>query len=49
MVAFWRLNRKLPWSEREHEEVRATLINQKTIQYDERRTGGLPQKLYQLP
>jgi hypothetical protein len=47
-MPFWQLNRKHPWSEREHEEVRTTLLNQRLIQYQERKTGGTPQRLYRL-
>jgi hypothetical protein len=47
-MPFWMLNRKLPWSLQDHEKVRETLINQRIIEYEERRTGGLPQKLYRL-
>jgi len=47
-MPFWKINRKHPWSEREHEEVRTTLLNQRLIEYDERRTGGTPQRLYRL-
>jgi hypothetical protein len=47
-MPFWQLNRKLPWSEREHEEVRRTLVNQRKIEYAEEATGGTPKKLYRL-
>jgi hypothetical protein len=47
-MPFWQINRKHPWSEHEHEEVRTTLLNQRLIEYQERRTGGSPQRLYRL-
>lgn len=47
-MPFWRLNRRHPWSEREHEEVRTALLNQRLIEYEERKTGGTPQRLYRL-
>ena len=47
-MPFWRLNRRHPWSEREHEEVRTALLNQRLIEYDVRKTGGTPQRLYRL-
>jgi hypothetical protein len=31
-MPFWRINRKLPWSNREHEEVRDTLLQQRLIE-----------------
>jgi hypothetical protein len=47
-MPFWRINRKHPWSEREHEQIRTTLLNQRLIEYDDRKTGGTPQRLYRL-
>ncbi|OHB50491.1 MAG: hypothetical protein A2Y10_18000 [Planctomycetes bacterium GWF2_41_51] len=47
-MPFWQLNRKLPWSQREHEEVRQTLVNQRKIEYAEEATGGTPKRLYRL-
>jgi hypothetical protein len=47
-MPFWQINRKHPWSEHEHEEVRTTLLNQRLIEYAETRTGGRPSKLYRL-
>jgi hypothetical protein len=47
-MPFWQINRRHPWSEREHEEVRTTLLNQRLIEYQERKTGGTPQRLYRL-
>jgi hypothetical protein len=48
-MPFWKLNRKLPWSLREHEELRNSLINQRIIEYEEKKTGGTPKRLYRLP
>jgi hypothetical protein len=31
-MPFWRINRRLPWSNREHEEVRDTLLHQRLIE-----------------
>ncbi|MEO2036145.1 MAG: bifunctional DNA primase/polymerase, partial [Planctomycetaceae bacterium] len=47
-MPFWKLNRRHPWSEREHNEVRSALLNQRLIEYDGRKTGGTPQRLYRL-
>jgi len=47
-MPFWQLNRKHPWSEREHEEVRATLLNQRLIEFNETNTGGRRARLYRL-
>jgi hypothetical protein len=47
-MPFWRINRKLPWSERDHLEVRITLLNQRNIEYAEEKTGGTPKSLYRL-
>jgi hypothetical protein len=47
-MPFWQINRRHPWSERDHEEVRTTLLNQRLVHYEERRTGGTPQRLYRL-
>jgi len=47
-MPFWQINRKHPWSEREHEEVRATLLNQRRIEYAETSTGGRPSRTYRL-
>ena len=47
-MPFWKLNRRHHWSERDHEEVRTALLNQRLIQYEERKTGGTPQRLYRI-
>jgi hypothetical protein len=47
-MPFWRINRKLPWSPREHDDVRATLRNMERIEYHEEPTGGTPKRLYRL-
>ena len=48
-MPFWKLSRRLPWTQRDHEEVREALLNQRIIEYDEKRTRGPTQKLYRLP
>jgi hypothetical protein len=47
-MPYWQISRRHPWSEREHEEVRTTLLNQRMIEFMEQRTGGPPQRLYRL-
>jgi len=50
-MPFWRVNRKLPWSNREHEEVRDTLLQQRLIDYQvvaPGRKGGRPTAGYRL-
>lgn len=47
-MPFWMINRKLPWSEREHEELRNTLLNQRVIEYQVAKTGGRPGMMYRL-
>jgi hypothetical protein len=47
-MPFWTLSRKHRWSEREHEEVRATLIAQRVIEYTQTSTGGRPSRQYRL-
>lgn len=47
-MPFWQINRQHPWSEREHEEVRTTLLNQRLIEYSHTQTGGRPSKNYRL-
>ncbi len=48
-MPFWKINRKLPWSPREHEEVRDTLIQQRLIEYRVTTTRGRPGAVYRLP
>ena len=49
-MPFWRVNRKLPWSNREHEEVRDTVLQQRLIESELRTTGkrGRPGLYYRL-
>ena len=47
-MPFWKLNRQVPWSMRDHEEVREALVNQRIVEYEERKTGGRTQKVYRL-
>jgi hypothetical protein len=47
-MPFWRINRRLPWSSREHEEVRATLLEQRLIEASIVQTRGRPGAVYRL-
>ncbi|OQA02965.1 MAG: hypothetical protein BWY69_00735 [Planctomycetes bacterium ADurb.Bin401] len=47
-MPFWMINRKLPWAQRDHEEVRTALLNQRKIEYVEETTGGPTKKLYRM-
>jgi len=47
-MPFWMINRKLPWTTREHEEVRGTLIAQRLIELQVNHTGGRPGTVYRL-
>jgi hypothetical protein len=47
-MPFWQISRKHPWSERDHEEVRTALLNQRLIEYSETSTAGRPSRLYRL-
>jgi hypothetical protein len=47
-MPFWRINRRLPWSSREHEEVRATLLEQRLIEARIVQTRGRPGAVYRL-
>jgi len=49
-MPFWKVNRKLPWSNREHEEVRDTLLHQRLIESQVLTTGrrGRPGLFYRL-
>src|SRR5262249_52099403 len=47
-MPFWQINRKHPWSERDHEDIRTTLLNQRLVEFLEVRTGGRPSKQYRL-
>jgi hypothetical protein len=48
-MPFWKVNRKLPWSNREHEEVRDTLLHQRLIEARTTPTRGRPGLFYRLP
>ncbi len=48
-MPLWRVNRKLPWSPREHDEVRDTLLQQRLIEYRVTTTRGRPGAVYRLP
>ena len=47
-MPFWRVNRKLPWSNREHEEIRDTLLQQHLMESQAASTRGRPGTLYRL-
>jgi len=47
-MPFWKINRKLPWSGREHEEVRNTLREQRLIEHQVVSTRGRPGACYRL-
>jgi hypothetical protein len=47
-MPFWRINRKLPWSSRDHDEVRNTLLQQRLIEYQVIPTRGRPSTCYRL-
>jgi hypothetical protein len=49
-MPFWKINRKLPWSTREHEEIRHTLLQQRLVEAQVLATGkrGRPGLFYRL-
>lgn len=47
-MPFWMISRRLPWSRREHEELRETLVSQRLIEVDTQQTGGRPGVIYRL-
>jgi len=47
-MPYYKINQKLPWTERDHIEVRTALLNQRRIEYVEEKTGGAPRRLYRL-
>jgi hypothetical protein len=50
-MPFWMINRRLPWTGREHEEVRDTLLQQRLIEYQVLKSGpkgGRPTAGYRL-
>ena len=47
-MPFWKINRQLPWSKREHEELRDTLLSQRLIEFNIRQTKGRPGDVYRL-
>jgi len=47
-MPFWMVNRKLPWTGREHDEVRETLIAQRLLDVHITQTCGRPATLYRL-
>jgi hypothetical protein len=47
-MPFWMINRKLPWTRREHEEVRDTLLEQRLLEWTTLQSGGRPGTAYRL-
>jgi len=47
-MPFWMINRKLPWSNREHEQIRDTLVAQRLIEIKVNKGGGRPGMMYRL-
>ncbi len=47
-MPFWKINRQLPWSRREHDEIRDTLLAQRLIEFTTLQTKGRPGDVYRL-
>jgi hypothetical protein len=47
-MPFWKVNRRLPWSSREHDEVRDTLLQQRLIEHQVMSTRGRPAAMYRM-
>ncbi len=47
-MPYWQIGRKHRWTEKEHDEVRAALFNQRIIDFSQKSTGGRPGKSYRL-
>lgn len=47
-MPFWKVNRRLPWSSRDHDEVRDTLLQQRLIEHQVVSTRGRPAAMYRL-
>jgi hypothetical protein len=47
-MPFWKVNRRLPWSSREHDEVRDTLLQQRLIEHQVVSTRGRPAAMYRM-
>ena len=47
-MPFWKITRKHAWPDREHDQVRTSLIDQRLIDYQELPTGGRPTRQYRL-
>lgn len=47
-MPFWRISRKLPWTRKDHEEVRVALLEQELIEVTTTHTGGRPGIAYRL-
>ena len=47
-MPFWQISRKHAWPDREHDQVRTSLMDQRLIDYRENQTGGRPTRQYRL-
>ncbi len=47
-MPFWRISRRHAWPDREHDQIRTSLIDQRMIEYREIPTGGRPSREYRL-
>jgi hypothetical protein len=47
-MPFWQISRKHAWPDREHDQVRTSLIDQRLIDYQEHQTSGRPTRQYRL-
>jgi len=47
-MPFWKITRKHAWPDREHDQVRISLLDQRLIDYQELQTGGRPTRQYRL-
>ena len=47
-MPFWKITRNHAWPDREHDQVRTSLIDQRLIDYQELQTAGRPTRQYRL-
>jgi len=47
-MPFWQISRKHAWPDREHDQVRTSLMDQRLIDYRENQTVGRPARQYRL-
>lgn len=47
-MPFWKVNRKHKWTDKEHDEIRTSLLNQRILDFKQVSTGGRPGKHYRL-